>query len=310
MNKIRDIDNNIINPPKDKFLDYSIYLQNSFIGDHIARLATNYCNKYHDTNNVTQIISQFADKYKIKPDSIEKCKNIDPLSCWKKFKTPNEFFIRKRTNLPNNNYNKNIVIVSPIDCYSIYFPNTANTHFWIKSIKFSIDKLIMKTIYNYSLFIFRLAPHHYHRIHSPVNGQIIRISKYGNKYYSVNPIITKSQINVYNENVRLVMEILLEDNNLIYLVLIGATCIGSIEIKIKNKLNIKDSDIIEPIELLNKNIFLNIAEEMGWFQFGGSTVALLCPNNYKTSNISNIIYKNTNENFETELKVGNILMEK
>lgn len=303
-------------------VNLGIHLQKLPFGSYFAQKATDYCNKYKSQDDVIERINKFAQDYNIKPSTIEQCQDIPdtkPLECWAKFKTPNDFFIRKRINLPTINYNLNTsLIVAPCDSYCIYLLQS-NANIWIKGKNFSLDMLLFnkqnpdfdKT--NYELLIFRLAPQHYHRFHSPINGQILNISKYGTKYYSVDPIIVNSSIDVYTENVRLVIKIKINNEQIAWLVIIGATCIGSIELTHKqitkvfnNKDSINDKLINESstIDLSSHNILIQPNEELGYFQYGGSTVVLVFTKGVVKATELGL---NLQSNQEIELKVGDEL---
>ena len=304
-------------------VNLGIHLQKWPLGSYIAKKATDYCDRYKSQDDVIDRINKFAQDYDIKPSTIEQCNDIPdtkPLECWAKFKTPNDFFIRKRINLPTIGSNLNAsIIVAPCDSYCIHLLQS-NTNIWIKGKNFSLDMLLFnkkisdfdKTS-NYELLIFRLAPQHYHRFHSPINGQILNISKYGTKYYSVDPIIVNSSIDVYTENVRIIIKIKTDNNQIAWLVIIGATCIGSIElthkqiVKAFNKEDsISDKLINESstIDLSSHNILIQLNEELGYFQYGGSTVVLVFTKGVvKATELGLSLQSNQ----ELELKVGDEL---
>ena len=309
-------------------VNLGIHLQKLPFGSYFAKKATNYCEKYRTTDDAINRINKFAQDYDIKPSTIEQCKlsnipDTNLLECWAKFKTPNDFFIRKRINLPQIK-SDDTLIVSPCDSYCIYLHQT-NTNVWIKGQNFSLDKLLfdkqlpdfIKTT-DYELLIFRLAPQHYHRFHSPVSGKILKISKYGTKYFSVNPIIVNSSIDVYTENVRIIIEIKMTNNKIVWLAIIGATCIGSIELTHEKTVQafnknyhlkletISDKLINQTIDLSNDNILIQINQELGYFQYGGSTVVLIfTKNDLKLTKLGLRLQSNQ----EIELKVGDSLFE-
>lgn len=322
---IQDLSGNIIIQPTSLLITIGIESQKSSLGNFIANTTTKHCEEYKKSDNALKNIQNFVNNYKIKPNSIVGCENIsdnDSIQCWKKFNTPNDFFIRQRVGLPKTPIEDSLV--SPADCYCIYFEDIENSNVWIKGTGFTPQKLMFGSnndinLDNYSLFIFRLAPHHYHRYHCPVNGRIIKINKYGENKYSVDPKIVNSKIDVYSQNVHLVIQIELVDKKIAYLAVIGATCVASIEITHKNIVNafhknyntnvkLTDEEIVKRNNVINldeSNVLIQNNEELGNFQYGGSTLVLIYPNeNSELTEIGNIIKKNSSNLTETEIKVG------
>lgn len=328
--------------------------------------------KKHDKD-----VAKFANQYNIKYKSVERCKNVTSKEqCWKLFDNQNEFFMRKRSNLPSSSWeyvkalerlkphkhelsnltqdqietkyykwlkyfrtnSKNIdkirvnkqiekqyekkIFVSPCDNFTIYLEDEdIKKKIWIKGTEFTVSKLFGEKIKNLQekrLVIFRLAPQHYHRYHAPITGHVISIKYLGEKYFSVNPIVVNSSKNVFTENIRVVIKLKNSKEDDIYLAIVGATCVGSIEITNPNillgKMNgkkIENKDIFKkrPIIFDNPQPKIKIFDELGNFQFGGSTVIALLPKSYQLTEIGEKIKKNSQcENpIETEICVGHYL---
>ena len=328
--KILDLNNNIVTQPQSFLIKSGIYAQKTFLGKKIASTATAYCENYNKEKGALTEIKHFVDNYKIDYKSILECQNIkNPEECWKRFRTPNDFFIRKRIGLPIQSSHRSLV--SPADSYTILINNLQNSNFWIKGKNFTPQKLIFGENNNfdfskYCLIIFRLAPHHYHRFHSPVNGKVLTIRKLGTEDYSVDPILVNSSVDVYTENQRLIIEIELQNNQKAYLAVIGATCVSSIVISHKNidkhfhekyntDVSLNDFEVgvrNNVIDFSNSNIYINNNDELGKFQYGGSTIVLLYPDNdvNKLTEIGTKILKNSNDTppNETEIRVGDELL--
>jgi len=330
--KIYDLNGNEVKQPQSKIIHLGINAQKSALGTTIANKATKYCEKYNSEHNALEAIQKFAHQYKIKHSTIEECKNIpdnNENECWGKFKTPNDFFIRQRIGLPTET-SKNL-LVSPADCYCIYLEDAKNNNIWIKGHGFTPQNLMLGynntniEFNNHSLFVFRLAPHHYHRYHCPVSGRVLKISKFGREKYSVDPIIVNSKIDVYSKNVRLVLEIEIANKQIVYLAVIGATCVASVELTNKNivdafhkkyntDVRLKDKEIVRKNNVINfedLDVQIQNNEELGNFQYGGSTLVLIYPKPYNLSDIGNIIKKNSNNipANETEIRVGDKIIE-
>ena len=183
------------------------------------------------------------------------------------FKNFNQFFYRelkpgvRPASAPENSK----IIVSPADCRSVVF-NTIDeaTKIWVKGRDFSIGRLLntaypedVKRFIGGALGIFRLAPQDYHRFHIPVDGIMDKPKLIDGEYYTVNPMAIRSALDVYGENVRVCVPIDSVAHGRVMVVCIGAMMVGSTVITRKAGEQVKR------------------AEELGYFQFGGSTILLL-----------------------------------
>jgi len=250
--------------------------------------------------------------------------------CLLKYKSQNDFFARKKLNLPKLNEEKmNSTIVSAADSYCTMFENEDDSKkYWIKGTKFSIKTLLygdsqvpadyVNFINNEHKYvtIMRLAPGHYHRFHCPVTGVIESIYLLGNAYYSVQPSIVNSRINVYSENKRCVVTIRYNNNKILKMIIVGATCVGSIQFVKKLYPNDNDNELQlinntnENIDTpKNYNIKSNVEfyqnEELGNFNFGGSTIIYVIPKeDIVGNNFTSKLLDRSKEGDETSVVVG------
>ncbi|KAL8672367.1 MAG: hypothetical protein Q9168_003163 [Polycauliona sp. 1 TL-2023] len=214
--------------------------------------------KYDDPNSVRDIQS-FVNFHQL--DMSEVLKPID------QFKNFNQFFYRelKPDARPCSAPDDPRIIVSPADCRSVVF-NTMDdaTTIWVKGRDFTIERLLgdaypedAKRYKNGALGIFRLAPQDYHRFHIPVDGILGKPKLIEGEYYTVNPMAIRSTLDVYGENVRYIVPIDSVAHGRVIVVCVGAMMVGSTVITRKEG------------ERVGR------AEELGYFQFGGSTILLL-----------------------------------
>lgn len=188
-----------------------------------------------------------------------------------KFTSFNDFFYRKlRAGArPIESPEDDRIVVSPADCRSTTFATVDDaTTLWIKGRNFSVAKLFNGNFNNLeksdfykpekcSLGIFRLAPQDYHRFHSPVAGKIGPIKHIEGEYYTVNPMAIRSDLDVYGENVRVIVPIETAQFGTVVFVGIGAMMVGSTILTVEEGQTVQRGD------------------EIGYFKFGGSTVLLL-----------------------------------
>lgn len=130
--------------------------------------------------------------------------------------------------------------------------------FEVKGKSFDVDTLIGQTCpFTPSLVLARLAPVDYHRFHFPCDCLPGTPHPISGPLYSVNPIATCRNLAYLFENKRVVTPLLTDDFGTIFYVEIGATYVGSIV------------QTYTPGEPVKKG------DEKGYFEFGGSSVALV-----------------------------------
>ncbi|KAF5250302.1 hypothetical protein FANTH_4502 [Fusarium anthophilum] len=183
------------------------------------------------------------------------------------FNNFNEFFYRalkpgaRPCSAPDNPH----IIVSPADCRSVVFNSiTVATKIWVKGREFNMKRLLgdaypedVSRFEGGALGIFRLAPQDYHRFHIPVDGVMGKPKTIEGEYYTVNPMAIRSALDVYGENVRVLVPIDSEQHGRVMVICVGAMMVGSTVI------TRKEGDMVHR------------AEELGYFKFGGSTILLL-----------------------------------
>ncbi|KAL1842640.1 hypothetical protein VTJ49DRAFT_4551 [Mycothermus thermophilus] len=215
-----------------------------------------------------------------------------PLSEFKNF---NEFFYRalkpgaRPVSAPDNPR----IIVSPADCRSVVFNRIEiATKVWIKGREFSVKRLLgsayPEDVPRYenggALGIFRLAPQDYHRFHMPVDGVMGEPKTIAGEYYTVNPMAIRSALDVYGENVRVLVPIDSPEFGRVMVICVGAMMVGSTVITRTAGETVKRG------------------EELGYFKFGGSTLVLLFEPGKMV--FDDDLVDNSNTALETLVRVG------
>lgn len=161
--------------------------------------------------------------------------------------------------------NDDRVIVSPADARLIVFETVPkDSTIWIKGENFNLPTLIGSqgwdpAFLDGSMAIVRLAPQDYHRFHAPVSGNVTMPSYFiDGTLHSVNADgMTSKNDAQYNQ--RRVSIVKHDIYGKYAFIAIGATCVGS---------------VVFPGDATGaKNV--TKGEEVGYFQFGGSTVVLV-----------------------------------
>ena len=214
--------------------------------------------KYDDPASAREI-QAFIDFHQLDMSEVRK-----PIEQFKNF---NEFFYRelKPDARPCSAPKNPKIIVSPADSRSVVF-NTLDEaqRIWVKGRDFTITSLLgdaypedVRRYTNGAFGIFRLAPQDYHRFHIPVDGVMGEPKLIEGEYYTVNPMAIRSALDVYGENIRVIVPIDSVAHGRVMVVCVGAMMVGSTVITRKAGEKVQR------------------AEELGYFKFGGSTILLL-----------------------------------
>lgn len=214
--------------------------------------------KYDDPASASQI-QDFINFHRLDMSEV-----LQPIE---KFRNFNEFFYRALTPdaRPCSAPNDPKIVVSPADCRSVVFDRMDDaTSIWVKGREFSVERLLGNAYpedaaryRNGAVGVFRLAPQDYHRFHIPVDGVMGEPKTIEGEYYTVNPMAIRSALDVYGENVRILVPIDSVAHGRVMVVCVGAMMVGSTIITRKAG------------EKVSR------AEELGYFKFGGSTLLVL-----------------------------------
>ncbi|KAJ9616179.1 phosphatidylserine decarboxylase [Exophiala oligosperma] len=181
------------------------------------------------------------------------------------YRTFEDFFVRRHKPgaRPISQKNDSALAVVVADCRLVVYPSVSETkRLWIKGRNFTIGNLIQDVaaakIWDHgAIASFRLSPQDYHRYHSPVEGTVEWYRQIPGEYYQVDPLCLRSDIDVLTVNARCAICINSPSFGYVLFVAIGATDVGTVEINQKCR---------------TKGSRLEKGEELGLFQFGGSSI--------------------------------------
>ena len=261
----------------------------------VKHISQKHCAAWREQSSrvARKSIRQFIKNFAVDWRKASKCQGLSLVDCSRQYKSLNSFFGRSIYPKPSTSISSSNIIVSPAQCRMVAFDTVTHAKkIWVKSQQFSVRKLLddscEPTAYNNcSMAIFRLAPADYHRFHSPVEGTILKhhIVNDGT-YYSVDPKIVNSSIDVLGENKREILYIKTKYFGIVAFVIVGATCVGSIKLS-------KNSKIHGEVKLV---------DYLGKFAFGGSTIVMLLPSGKAT--FCPIYLNNSKRKTETLVDVG------
>ncbi len=237
-------------------LEGQCFVPNRFL----AWFTTDVCRKRGESTDVGDRL-QFARMYGVRWDEALACRDAGSLEeCVGNFGTLNDFFtrhIRPELTAPGKED-----ITSPAEsrCRIVQLENPLG-EFAIKGANYTVRDLLGAQGHVWiptpaAVAIFRLAPTDYHRVHAPVGGQIVGSEDLGGGFRSVDPLVLCRRP-VLQENVRRILRITDDQGRRLALVLVGATCVGSI------RTSVAVGDRIQK------------GQDLGDFTFGGSCVVLI-----------------------------------
>jgi phosphatidylserine decarboxylase len=204
-------------------------------------------------------VSAFASFYKINLNEAEKALEQYP--------SIGEFFVRKLK--PGVRPLGTAWALHPADsritqAASIQNKQLIQAKSWFYDLKsFTQDPLAYEKWQNGFFITYYLCPTDYHRVHSPVSGEIIRTEFISGELWPVNEWSTSNIESLFTKNERCVLEIGTELGP-VALVFVAATNVGNICLSYDK----------------NKKVSVNKGDELGYFRMG-STVVMIYPEKFK-----------------------------
>lgn len=177
------------------------------------------------------------------------------------FSSLHDFFVRQLKNEARPIDTRAEIFSSPVDAkIEIFGDITKDMLFTVKNKPYSLAALLgsSKQAQRYEqgkYIVFYLSPADYHRIHSPIDGTIIRQYVLGQKSYPVNQMGLQYGKKPISHNYRMISEVQYDDVHTAAFIKVGATFVNS-------------------IELTNRTTEWAKGEEVGYFAFGSTVVML------------------------------------
>ncbi len=140
-------------------------------------------------------------------------------------------------------------------------------------LSFTKDRDALEKFHNGFFLTYYLCPTDYHRVHSPVTGEIRKVIHIPGNLWPVNPWSTENIHEIFSVNERVVVEIE-TDRGTVGLVFVGATNVGKIMLSFDSEIvgNQLLSSAIK--EKTYANTFIKKGDEIGMFRMGSTVVML------------------------------------
>ena len=201
----------------------------------------------------------------------------------KSFKTFNAFFTRELDPQARPISQDTDSIVSPVDGLISHFGNIQdNEIIQVKGISYPLENLLINKKYfeifkNGSFITIYLTPKHYHRIHSPISGDIKELYYIPGTLFPVNFFAVENIPGLFTLNERIITLIKNEELGFVSVIKVGATVVGKIKVVYDT---IESNKMRHTIHKEYSQIKISKGEELGRFEMG-STVILLFQNQIK-----------------------------
>jgi phosphatidylserine decarboxylase len=221
------------------------------------------------------LISRFVAAFNVDLDEVL-------LSVPDDFATFNDFFIRELSPDTRPIDEQKHTVVSPVDgTVSAASSIQGDSVFQAKGFDYSLNDLLATDLDEARAFVdgkfatIYLAPYNYHRIHAPMNGELVAARYIPGDLFSVNQA-TVAQVNgLFRRNERLVMHFKTEQGP-VALIFVGALNVGSISTPWSGELRPRKHGVVEVLDLSQHSTDVRKGDLLGWFNMG-STVILLMP---------------------------------
>lgn len=221
------------------------------------------------------LITRFVDIYDVEIEDVKQNVPED-------FATFNEFFIRELHPEARPVDSSIDNIVSPVDgTVSIADAIRGDSIIQAKGIDYSLDDLLATDLEQANAYVdgsfatIYLAPYNYHRIHAPLNGELVAARYIPGDLFSVNEATVARVNGLFRRNERLVMHFK-TDRGPAALIFVGALNVGSISTPWSGELRPKKRGVVDVLDLSTAATAISKGDLLGWFNMG-STVILLMP---------------------------------
>src|SRR5690606_35290797 len=139
----------------------------------------------------------------------------------KDYRTIEDVFTRKLK--PEIRPNRGTV-VSPADGFlSLSAPTVANAALQVKGLSYDLQGLMGQVETRFAWFCtIYLAPHNYHRVHSPIDARLTAIRYIPGSLWPVNQPFVRHLPRLFSRNERLIFELTTEHKARVYVAMVGA----------------------------------------------------------------------------------------
>jgi phosphatidylserine decarboxylase len=197
----------------------------------------------------------------------------------------NDFFTRELTEGARPIDPSPASIVSPVDgIVSAAGRLDGNTLLQAKGIRYSLEDLLATDLADAARFetgsfaTMYLAPHHYHRVHSPLGGELTAARYVPGQLFSVNGTTVRLLPRLFTRNERLVCHFRTVVGPMA-LIFVGALNVGSVSTPWTGTINTRKTGVVDELDLDTAvtSVDVDKGQLLGWFNLGSTVIVLLPP---------------------------------
>lgn len=257
----------------------------------------------HITNKISNIFHKFATKEFSKPiqsfinNGYVNILGLD-MSEFEKpssYKTLNKLFTRELKK-PREIDESKKTFISPADSFVSESGNIDNeTACQIKGMSYSVRELLTQEIIydNFeklkdgTYMNFYLSPKDYHRYHASFDCKVTKLIHVPGKLYPVNFTYLKKQTSLFVENERVIMECKTKNDELFYMVFVGALNVGKMVFTFEPRVNTNCNTTIHPVVYEYDDLKIKKGDCLGYFEMGSTVLMFWQKDMVKLENIIN-----------------------
>jgi phosphatidylserine decarboxylase len=221
------------------------------------------------------LITRFVRLYDVDTDEIK-------LDLPQDFRTFNDFFVRELNDGAREIDGNADAITSPVDgTLSVAGTLQTDSLLQAKGIDYSLDDLLATDLEESASYIggrfatIYLAPYNYHRVHAPLEGELVAARYVPGDLFSVNDATVSRVPGLFRRNERLILHFRTAHGSAV-LILVGALNVGSISTRWSGEIRPRKGGIVDAIDISRHDPRVRKGDLLGWFNMG-STVILLLP---------------------------------
>lgn len=121
-----------------------------------------------------------------------------------------------------------------------------------------------------------LAPYNYHRVHAPVDGELVAAHYVPGDLFSVNSKTAAHVPGLFSRNERLNLHFQTAFGPMV-VVLVGALNVGSISTPWSGEIRPRKSGVVERVDITSAPRQVRKGDLLGWFNMGSTVIVLLPP---------------------------------
>lgn len=222
------------------------------------------------------LITRFVGLYDVDVDDVK-------LNVPNDFANFNEFFVRELDTGARPIDGTGNSIVSPVDgTVSIAAAIRDDSIIQAKGLNYSLSDLLATDLEQAAAYVdgvfatIYLAPHNYHRVHAPWNGELVAARYVPGDLFSVNEATVRRVDGLFRRNERLVMHFK-TDHGPAALIFVGAMNVGSISTPWTGELRPRKHGVVDVPDISGHATVLKKGDLLGWFNMGSTVILLLPP---------------------------------